>query len=65
MTAKSTGMTCPFCGHKDLEKIFVGSGYPSRWWRPGNFFQQVVPIGGKVDSYRCGKCRYIMMFARD
>lgn len=66
MTEESHGLNCPFCGHDEFEKIHIGLGEPIRWWRPGEIGRRLIlMMAGKMDVYRCQRCRFVMIFARD
>lgn len=59
-------LKCPFCGHDKLEAIEVGVGQSVRWWKPGELLRRaIMPLVRKISHYRCLKCGYVIMFARD
>jgi rubredoxin len=58
-------ITCPLCGEKGFEKIYMMSKNSYRW-HPQQKLIDTPPFFRRfVERYRCLSCDYVMMFARD
>jgi hypothetical protein len=58
-------ITCPLCGEKGFEKIFIVSNNPFHWIRKVRFMPDTPLFNQFMERYRCLSCDYVMMFARD
>jgi rubredoxin len=58
-------ITCPLCGEKGFEKIYVVSNNASRWLRKFLLIPDTPVFLQYLERYRCLSCDYVMMFARD